>query len=563
MRRTAKPEIIHESTKEAGRNREGDGSVSGSPVQVSRSDSKISVPVSSSTSPGGIGTSEVENGHEFSGWISGEIAGSRSMSDTQIKHQLFGPTGSVLPVDSFVNLEQSVRVGGRETIDFKQVFQVNQRFTFPASSVQPQPGYFHGSETCFSQKVDLNSMFAPSNSFDINGERLWRSDATGSSYSVPCNSYDNALISSNAPSNLKRMIDISTDQYLLPTSICPNPVYQASSRPNSPITYQHLFPVSTRDSCNSNACCKHGEEFGNHAFSSSGYSRASEVPEYDGSTDNDVFASRKRKVVPQRRLNMKLGVNLDGNKNAYFGHDHNGLQLPKHGELGAFETNPCLHQLGRPSSSRHKVAAENLAKDDKELEVKGLMLALRKELRNSDVGNLGRIVLPKKDAEANLPLLTEREGQILHMEDMDSSAVWKFKFRYWPNNKSRMYVMENTGDFVKTHCLGTGDFFIIYKDEAREKYMVRGKKGAAQIESLGSVLSNCESQDFSDKEREISTGFSGEQTKAMAPYHLMSKPKSECLPASFSMDFEREANGLSFDPLLLDLNPDMSFNRHP
>ncbi|KAF8677929.1 hypothetical protein HU200_046284 [Digitaria exilis] len=63
----------------------------------------------------------------------------------------------------------------------------------------------------------------------------------------------------------------------------------------------------------------------------------------------------------------------------------------------------------------------------------GLRVLLQKELRNSDVSQLGRIVLPKKEAESYLPVLISKDGKSLCI--------------YWPNNKSRMYVLENTGEY--------------------------------------------------------------------------------------------------------------------
>ncbi|XBI10824.1 hypothetical protein VPH35_137999 [Triticum aestivum] len=69
---------------------------------------------------------------------------------------------------------------------------------------------------------------------------------------------------------------------------------------------------------------------------------------------------------------------------------------------------------------------------------------LRKELTKSDVANVGRIVLPKKDAEASLPPLCERDPVILQMDDMVLPITWKFKYRFWPNNKSRMYILDST-----------------------------------------------------------------------------------------------------------------------
>jgi len=105
---------------------------------------------------------------------------------------------------------------------------------------------------------------------------------------------------------------------------------------------------------------------------------------------------------------------------------------------------------------------------------------LRKELTKSDVANVGRIVLPKKDAEASLPPLCERDPVVLQMDDMVLPVTWKFKYRFWPNNKSRMYILDSTTEFVKTHGLQAGDAIIIYKSHVPGKYIVRGEKAIQQ-----------------------------------------------------------------------------------
>nr|APP89676.1 B3 domain-containing transcription factor ABI3 [Ribes rubrum] len=109
---------------------------------------------------------------------------------------------------------------------------------------------------------------------------------------------------------------------------------------------------------------------------------------------------------------------------------------------------------------------------------KNLRFLLQKVLKQSDVGNLGRIVLPKKEAETHLPELDARDGISIPMEDIGTSRVWNMKYssRFWPNNKSRMYPLENTGDFVKTNGLQEGDFIVIYSDIKCGKYMIRGVK---------------------------------------------------------------------------------------
>uniref|UniRef100_A0A0D9ZSF5 TF-B3 domain-containing protein n=1 Tax=Oryza glumipatula TaxID=40148 RepID=A0A0D9ZSF5_9ORYZ len=119
---------------------------------------------------------------------------------------------------------------------------------------------------------------------------------------------------------------------------------------------------------------------------------------------------------------------------------------------------------------------------------------LRKELTNSDVGNIGRIVMPKRDAEAHLPALHQREGVTLKMDDFKFETTWNFKYRFWPNNKSRMYVLESTGGFVKHHGLQTGDIFIIYKSSESGKFVVRGEKAIKPNAIMPVVDCSCKNE---------------------------------------------------------------------
>lgn len=107
---------------------------------------------------------------------------------------------------------------------------------------------------------------------------------------------------------------------------------------------------------------------------------------------------------------------------------------------------------------------------------KNLRFLLQKVLKQSDVGSLGRIVLPKKEAEIHLPELEARDGIPITMEDIGTSRTWNMRYRFWPNNKSRMYLLENTGDFVRTNDLQEGDFIVIYTDVKCGKFMIRGVK---------------------------------------------------------------------------------------
>ncbi|KAG8385017.1 hypothetical protein BUALT_Bualt04G0179100 [Buddleja alternifolia] len=99
-----------------------------------------------------------------------------------------------------------------------------------------------------------------------------------------------------------------------------------------------------------------------------------------------------------------------------------------------------------------------------------------KELKNSDVSTLRRMVLPKKEAETHLPNLDTKEGISFSMLDMDGIHEWLFKYRYWPNNSSRMYVLESTGDFVLEHDLLPGDYILVYRNSEDGRYMIEGRK---------------------------------------------------------------------------------------
>ncbi|WVZ67701.1 hypothetical protein U9M48_016745 [Paspalum notatum var. saurae] len=117
---------------------------------------------------------------------------------------------------------------------------------------------------------------------------------------------------------------------------------------------------------------------------------------------------------------------------------------------------------------------------------KNLRLLLQKVLKQSDVGSLGRIVLPKKEAEVHLPELKTRDGIPIPMEDIGTSRVWNMRYRFWPNNKSRMYLLENTGDFVRSNELQEGDFIVIYSDVKSGKYLIRGVKVRQSQQEPGS-----------------------------------------------------------------------------
>ncbi|XP_039173749.1 B3 domain-containing transcription factor FUS3-like [Eucalyptus grandis] len=116
----------------------------------------------------------------------------------------------------------------------------------------------------------------------------------------------------------------------------------------------------------------------------------------------------------------------------------------------------------------------------REIDPRRLRFLFQKELKNSDVSSLRRMVLPKKAAETHLPMLESKEGIFINMYDLDGQHTWNFKYRFWPNNNSRMYVLENTGNFVTTHGLQLGDFIMVYEDCQNHNYVIQAKKASEE-----------------------------------------------------------------------------------
>ncbi|PKI43639.1 hypothetical protein CRG98_035964 [Punica granatum] len=79
-----------------------------------------------------------------------------------------------------------------------------------------------------------------------------------------------------------------------------------------------------------------------------------------------------------------------------------------------------------------------------------------KMLSASDAGKVGRLVLPKKCAEAYFPPISQPEGLPLKVQDAKGSE-WTFQFRFWPNNNSRMYVLEGVTPCIQSMQLQAGD----------------------------------------------------------------------------------------------------------
>ncbi|KAH6828299.1 hypothetical protein C2S53_014075 [Perilla frutescens var. hirtella] len=79
-----------------------------------------------------------------------------------------------------------------------------------------------------------------------------------------------------------------------------------------------------------------------------------------------------------------------------------------------------------------------------------------KILSASDAGRIGRLVLPKACAETFFPLINQSEGIPIRIQDIKGKE-WTFQFRFWPNNNSRMYVLEGVTPCIQNMQVQAGD----------------------------------------------------------------------------------------------------------
>nr|XP_017235147.1 PREDICTED: B3 domain-containing protein Os07g0563300-like isoform X3 [Daucus carota subsp. sativus] len=140
-----------------------------------------------------------------------------------------------------------------------------------------------------------------------------------------------------------------------------------------------------------------------------------------------------------------------------------------------------------------------------------------KTLSASDAGRMSRLVLPKKCAEAYLPEISNPEGIPLMMKDMKGNE-WMFHFRFWPNNNSRMYLLEGVTPCIQSMQLVAGDTVTFCRLEPEGTLVMGGRKsstppGNQSKESIntGNELST---------HREVTTRASRPGESFSAPIHV-------------------------------------------
>ncbi|GFY81683.1 HSI2-like 1 [Actinidia rufa] len=103
-----------------------------------------------------------------------------------------------------------------------------------------------------------------------------------------------------------------------------------------------------------------------------------------------------------------------------------------------------------------------------------------KVLSASDAGRIGRLVLPKACAEAYFPHISQPEGLPLRIQDVKGKE-WVFQFRFWPNNNSRMYVLEGVTPCIQSMQLQAGDTVTFSRIDPEGKLLMGFRKALNTI----------------------------------------------------------------------------------
>ncbi|PPS07455.1 hypothetical protein GOBAR_AA13197 [Gossypium barbadense] len=105
-----------------------------------------------------------------------------------------------------------------------------------------------------------------------------------------------------------------------------------------------------------------------------------------------------------------------------------------------------------------------------------LIPLFEKKLTASDVDTRnGRLVLPKRCAEAYFPKISGQQGIFLTVQDTKGND-WEVFYRYWSNTNGKMYVLEGLKDYMIMMEWEAGDTVTFYKREEDEKLFMGFKK---------------------------------------------------------------------------------------
>ncbi|XP_076887619.1 uncharacterized protein LOC143537825, partial [Bidens hawaiensis] len=157
--------------------------------------------------------------------------------------------------------------------------------------------------------------------------------------------------------------------------------------------------------------------------------------------------------------------------------DQDGLGPPlgnqAHHTKAQDETNPCHKLLSRYRSQLTDQELQQLPAGSNTK----ITPLFEKMLSASDAGKSGRLVLPKKYAEAYLPPITEPDGYPLVIQDIKGKE-WVLQYRFWSNSSSRMYVLEGVTPCIQSMHLQAGDTVTFSRLEPEGKLVMGFRKAS-------------------------------------------------------------------------------------
>ncbi|CAJ2652826.1 unnamed protein product [Trifolium pratense] len=210
---------------------------------------------------------------------------------------------------------------------------------------------------------------------------------------------------------------------------------------------------------------------------------------------------------------------LEGKASSISQQGHNSYPIlakqPKTGVTLNLETNKgmiSLPRIGRPPAdvkgknqllSRYwpRITDQELEKLSGDLKSKIVPL-FEKVLSPSDAGRIGRLVLPKACAEAFLPPIDQSEGVPLLFQDIKGNE-WTFQFRFWPNNNSRMYVLEGVTPCIQFLRLNAGDTVTFSRIDSGEKFVLGFRRASGSTDTQDDSTS-AHSNGISTKDTNVS-----------------------------------------------------------
>ncbi|KAH7624747.1 putative B3 domain-containing protein [Nannochloris sp. 'desiccata'] len=151
----------------------------------------------------------------------------------------------------------------------------------------------------------------------------------------------------------------------------------------------------------------------------------------------------------------------------------------------------------------------------KRLQEMGATIMFEKCLTTSDTSGTGRVVIPKTVAETNFPNIEDQNGIMVDVQDVFGKK-FTFKYRFWVNNASRMYLVENTQELLVCYKLAVGDV-LVFARLASAEIIVCGRKGTNQdgkkkASKRAYPVSKAKTKSKAGGRRSRSSAASGEQT---------------------------------------------------